>query len=131
MTLACELSRVDAPVRWAKEGVRLEAGGSLVLEEEGAHRRLLIPAARAEHSGKYACDAGDDMVTFTVQVSGERGAGALGAGRVDTGHCAPMDMGGCGQSWRGGSSPQHPCCGQPPGTAPHGPDLARGAPGRG
>nr|XP_047928118.1 obscurin-like protein 1 isoform X1 [Anser cygnoides]XP_047928119.1 obscurin-like protein 1 isoform X1 [Anser cygnoides] len=69
VTLACELSRADAPVRWAKEGVRLEAGGSLVLEEEGAHRRLLIPAARAEHSGKYACDAGDDMVTFTVQVS--------------------------------------------------------------
>ncbi|NXK45000.1 OBSL1 protein, partial [Chauna torquata] len=69
VTLACELSRVDAPVRWAKEGVRLEAGGSLVLEEEGAHRRLLIPAARAEHSGKYICDAADDTVTFTVQVS--------------------------------------------------------------
>ncbi|XP_035187069.1 obscurin-like protein 1 isoform X4 [Oxyura jamaicensis] len=69
VTLACELSRADAPVRWAKEGVRLEAGGSLVLEEEGAHRRLLIPAARAEHSGKYVCDAGDDTVTFTVQVS--------------------------------------------------------------
>ncbi|XP_052649262.1 obscurin-like protein 1 [Harpia harpyja] len=68
VTLGCELSRADAPVRWAKEGVRLEAGGSLVLEEEGAHRRLLIPAARAEHSGKYICDATDDTVTFTVQV---------------------------------------------------------------
>ncbi|XP_050755986.1 obscurin-like protein 1 [Gymnogyps californianus] len=68
VTLACELSRADAPVCWAKEGVRLEAGGSLVLEEEGAHRRLLIPAARAEHSGKYVCDATDDAVTFTVQV---------------------------------------------------------------
>ncbi|XP_025894947.1 obscurin-like protein 1 [Nothoprocta perdicaria] len=69
VTLACELSRADAPVRWAKEGVTLEAGGSLVLEEEGAQRRLLIPAARAEHSGKYVCDAADDAVTFTVQVS--------------------------------------------------------------
>ncbi|NXJ01587.1 OBSL1 protein, partial [Psophia crepitans] len=68
VTLGCELSRVDAPVHWAKEGVRLEAGGSLVLEEEGAHRRLLIPVARAEHSGKYICDAADDSVTFTVQV---------------------------------------------------------------
>ncbi|KAM6071117.1 obscurin-like protein 1 [Chlamydotis macqueenii] len=66
--LGCELSRADAPVCWAKEGVRLEAGGSLVLEEEGAHRRLLIPAARAEHSGKYICDATNDAVTFTVQV---------------------------------------------------------------
>ncbi|KAF1471045.1 Obscurin-like protein 1, partial [Pygoscelis antarcticus] len=69
VTLDCELSRADAPVCWTKEGVRLEAGGSLVLEEEGAHRCLLIPTARAEHSGKYVCDATDDTVTFTVQVS--------------------------------------------------------------
>uniref|UniRef100_A0A8C3THY1 Obscurin-like protein 1 n=1 Tax=Catharus ustulatus TaxID=91951 RepID=A0A8C3THY1_CATUS len=68
VTLCCELSREDAPVCWAKEGVRLEAGGSLVLEEEGAHRRLLIPAAQAEHSGKYTCDTANDTVTFTIQV---------------------------------------------------------------
>ncbi|XP_048809341.1 obscurin-like protein 1 isoform X5 [Lagopus muta] len=67
--LSCELSRADAPVCWAREGVRLEAGGSWVLEEDGAHRRLLIPAAQAEHAGKYFCDAADDAVTFTVQVS--------------------------------------------------------------
>ncbi|XP_055669080.1 obscurin-like protein 1 [Falco peregrinus] len=69
VTLSCELSRADAPVHWTKEGIRLEAGGTLVLEEEGAHRRLLIPAAQAEHSGKYVCTAADDTVTFTVQVS--------------------------------------------------------------
>ncbi|NXD63698.1 OBSL1 protein, partial [Eolophus roseicapillus] len=68
VTLGCELSRADAHVHWAKEGIRLEAGGSLVLEEEGAHRRLLIPVAQAEHSGKYICDATDDTVAFTVQV---------------------------------------------------------------
>uniref|UniRef100_A0A8B9NCF0 Obscurin-like protein 1 n=1 Tax=Accipiter nisus TaxID=211598 RepID=A0A8B9NCF0_9AVES len=62
VTLGCELSRADAPVRWAKDGVRLEAGGSLVLEEEGAHRRLLIPTARAEHSGKYICDTPAPLV---------------------------------------------------------------------
>ncbi|KAM6129576.1 obscurin-like protein 1 [Pterocles gutturalis] len=86
VTLDCELSRADAPVRWAKEGIRLEAGGSLVLEEEGAHRRLLIPAARAEHSGKYVCTAADDTVTFTVQVSGEQEAGGslVGAQMLET-----------------------------------------------
>ncbi|XP_065493477.1 obscurin-like protein 1 isoform X3 [Caloenas nicobarica] len=68
VTLDCELSHADAPVCWSKAGVRLEAGGSLVLEEEGAHRRLLIPMARADDSGKYICDAADDTVTFTVQV---------------------------------------------------------------
>lgn len=80
VTLVCELSRADADVHWAKEGVRLEAGGSLVLEEEGAHRRLLIPVAQAEHSGKYVCDATDDTVTFTVQVLGEQEAGWEPAG---------------------------------------------------
>ncbi|XP_030808517.1 obscurin-like protein 1 [Camarhynchus parvulus] len=68
VTLCCELSRADTPVCWAKEGVRLEAGGGLVLEEEGVHRRLLIPAAQAEHSGKYTCDTASDTVTFTIQV---------------------------------------------------------------
>ncbi|NXG03009.1 OBSL1 protein, partial [Sakesphorus luctuosus] len=68
VTLCCELSRADAPVHWAKAGIRLEAGGSLVLEEEGACRLLLIPAAQAEHSGKYTCHAANDTVTFTVQV---------------------------------------------------------------
>ncbi|KAI6065124.1 Obscurin-like protein 1 isoform X1 [Aix galericulata] len=94
VTLACELSRTDAAVRWAKEGVRLEAGGSLVLEEEGAQRRLLIPAARAEHSGRYVCDAGDDTVTFTVQVSGERGAGAWVLGAWTWGAAHPWVWGG-------------------------------------
>ncbi|XP_030435565.1 obscurin-like protein 1 isoform X2 [Gopherus evgoodei] len=68
VTLACELSRGNVPVQWVKNGTRLEAGGSLILEEEGAHRRLVIPAAGVEHSGKYVCDATDDSRTFTVQV---------------------------------------------------------------
>ncbi|NXL20586.1 OBSL1 protein, partial [Setophaga kirtlandii] len=68
VTLCCELSRADTPVCWAKEGVRLEAGGGLVLEEEDVHHRLLIPAAQAEHSGKYTCATANDTVTFTIQV---------------------------------------------------------------
>ncbi|NXX97424.1 OBSL1 protein, partial [Centropus bengalensis] len=87
--LGCELSRADAPVRWTKEGVRLEAGGSLVLEEEGAHRCLLIPMARAEDSGKYICDAINDRVMFTVQVLGKQEfgeslVGMLGAWTPET-----------------------------------------------
>ncbi|NXJ73980.1 OBSL1 protein, partial [Trogon melanurus] len=68
VTLDCELSHVGAPVCWAKDGVQLDAGGSLVMEEEGAHRRLHIPMAQAEHAGKYVCNTTDDTVTFTVQV---------------------------------------------------------------
>ncbi|XP_038278473.1 obscurin-like protein 1 [Dermochelys coriacea] len=68
VTLACELSRGNVPVQWVKDGTRLEPGGSLILEEEGTHRRLVIPAAGVEHSGKYVCDVADDTRTFTVQV---------------------------------------------------------------
>uniref|UniRef100_A0A8C9NL01 Obscurin like cytoskeletal adaptor 1 n=1 Tax=Serinus canaria TaxID=9135 RepID=A0A8C9NL01_SERCA len=70
VTLCCELSRADTPVCWAKEGVRLEAGGSLVLEEEGVHRRLLIPAA--QDAGEYLCDTGDDSIVFFITVEGEQ-----------------------------------------------------------
>uniref|UniRef100_A0A7M4FQ79 Obscurin-like protein 1 n=1 Tax=Crocodylus porosus TaxID=8502 RepID=A0A7M4FQ79_CROPO len=66
-TPAPSLSRVSASVQWAKDGAWLEAGGSLILEEEGAHRRLVIPVAGPEHSGKYICNVGNDARTFTVQ----------------------------------------------------------------
>ncbi|KYO30402.1 hypothetical protein Y1Q_0014309 [Alligator mississippiensis] len=87
VTLACELSRVSASVQWAKDGAWLEAGGSLILEEEGAHRRLVIPAAGPEHSGKYVCNVGNDARTFTVQVSDPR-VRILGRGDLQTQrHC--------------------------------------------
>ncbi|XP_025047312.1 obscurin-like protein 1, partial [Alligator sinensis] len=87
VTLACELSRVSASVQWAKDGAWLEAGGSLILEEEGAHQRLVIPAAGPEHSGKYVCNVGNDARTFTVQVSDPR-VRILGRGDLQTQrHC--------------------------------------------
>ncbi|XP_007435765.1 obscurin-like protein 1 isoform X5 [Python bivittatus] len=69
VTLACVLSHGNAPVRWVKDGVPIEANSGLILEEEGARRCLAIPAAGPEHSGKYICNAVDDTMTFTVQVS--------------------------------------------------------------
>ncbi|XP_048342589.1 obscurin-like protein 1 isoform X3 [Sphaerodactylus townsendi] len=69
VTLACVLSHGNAPVRWVKDGVTLEANSGLVLEEEGAQRCLVIPTAGPEHSGKYICNAVDGTMTFTVQVS--------------------------------------------------------------
>ncbi|XP_065269726.1 obscurin-like protein 1 [Emys orbicularis] len=87
VTLACELSRGNVPVQWVKDGTRLEAGGSLILEEEGAHRRLVIPAAGVEHSGKYVCDAADDTRMFTVQVC-DPPVTILGRGELQTHrHC--------------------------------------------
>ncbi|XP_032067800.1 obscurin-like protein 1 [Thamnophis elegans] len=69
VTLACVLSHGNAPVHWVKDGVRVEANSGLILEEEGARRCLVIPAAGPEHSGKYICHTLDDTMTFTLQVS--------------------------------------------------------------
>nr|XP_028596729.1 obscurin-like protein 1 isoform X1 [Podarcis muralis] len=69
VTLTCVLSHGNAPVRWVKDGVTLEANSGLILEEEGARRCLVIPAAGPEHSGKYTCNAVDDTMAFAVQVS--------------------------------------------------------------
>ncbi|KAL8182983.1 UNVERIFIED_CONTAM: hypothetical protein K2H54_010634 [Gekko kuhli] len=71
VTLACVLSHGNAPVHWVKDSVALEANSGLVLEEEGTQRCLVIPAAGPEHSGKYTCNAVDDTMTFSIQVSGE------------------------------------------------------------
>uniref|UniRef100_A0A670YQC2 Obscurin-like protein 1 n=1 Tax=Pseudonaja textilis TaxID=8673 RepID=A0A670YQC2_PSETE len=71
VTMACVLSHGNAPVHWVKDGVRVEANSGLILEEEGARRCLVIPAAGPEHSGKYICHTLDDTRTFTLQVSGE------------------------------------------------------------
>ncbi|KAG6920731.1 obscurin like 1 [Chelydra serpentina] len=86
VTLACELSRGNVPVQWVKDGTRLEAGRSLILEQEGAHRRLVIPAAGVEHSGKYICDAADDSRTFTVQVC-DPPVTIVGRGELQTQRC--------------------------------------------
>lgn len=71
VTLACVLSHGNVPVRWVKDGVTLGANSGLILEEEGTQHCLVIPAAGPEHSGKYVCNAVDDTMTFTIQVSGE------------------------------------------------------------
>ncbi|XP_074857726.1 obscurin-like protein 1 isoform X2 [Carettochelys insculpta] len=83
VTLACELSCGNVPVQWAKDGARLEAGGSMVLEEEGVQRRLVIPAAGVEHAGKYVCEVADESRTFTVLVC-DPPVTILGRGELQT-----------------------------------------------
>ncbi|NXW15163.1 OBSL1 protein, partial [Circaetus pectoralis] len=69
--LWCQLSRPAAPVRWYKDGEEVEAGESLVLEQEGPWRRLVLPCARPQDAGEFVCDAGGDSVFYTVTVAAE------------------------------------------------------------
>ena len=70
VVLMCELSREDAPVRWYKDGLEVEESEALVLESDGPHRRLVLPAAQPQDGGEFVCDAGDDSAFFTVTVTG-------------------------------------------------------------
>ena len=68
--LWCQLSCPVAPVRWYKDGEEVEVGESLVLEQEGPQRRLVLPCARPQDTGEFVCDAGGDSVFYTITVAG-------------------------------------------------------------
>ncbi|XP_068612340.1 obscurin-like protein 1a [Brachionichthys hirsutus] len=69
LELCCEISRVDAPVRWYKDGLEVDRGPNLILEARGGQRRLVIPATTVEDTGEYACDTEDDGVVFLVTIT--------------------------------------------------------------
>ncbi|XP_056391854.1 obscurin-like protein 1 [Hyla sarda] len=68
VVLSCEVSRENALVRWYKDGEELEKSENIVIEEEGRHRRLIIPSAQTQDSGEFMCDAGDDSIFYNVYV---------------------------------------------------------------
>lgn len=72
VVLACELSRLDAPVQWYKDGEEIQQSECLLLESEGPCRRLIIPWAQLQDSGEFVCDAGSDSVFFNITVAGKR-----------------------------------------------------------
>lgn len=71
LELGCEISKVEAPVRWFRDGLELQEGPNLKLEADGAQRRLIIPITRVDDTGEYVCDTEDDSVAFMVTVTGE------------------------------------------------------------
>ncbi|XP_029442350.1 obscurin-like protein 1 [Rhinatrema bivittatum] len=69
LLLECEVSRPEALVRWLRDGQEVLPGDDISIQSEGRKRNLLIACSRPEHSGMYICDAVQDTLTFTVQVS--------------------------------------------------------------
>ena len=49
----------------------MEESSDVTATEDGLIRRLTINSPRAGDSGKYTCDAVDDKVEFTVNISGK------------------------------------------------------------
>lgn len=71
LELSCEISQVDAPVRWYKDSLEVEEGSNLILEVDGAQHRLVIPMTTVDDTGEYICDTEDDSVAFLVTIAGK------------------------------------------------------------
>lgn len=71
LELSCEISHVDAPVRWFKDSLEVEEGPNLILEVDGATHRLVIPNPTVGDTGEYICDTEDDSVAFLVTITGK------------------------------------------------------------
>ncbi|XP_012582087.1 PREDICTED: obscurin-like protein 1 isoform X2 [Condylura cristata] len=67
--LTCEVDREDAPVHWFKDGQEVEESDFVVLENEGPHHRLVLPAAQPPDGGEFQCVAGDERAYFTVTIT--------------------------------------------------------------
>lgn len=69
--LVCELSRLNASVRWYKDDQLIEDSEHYCSEEQGVFRSLVVLNAGLEDSGKYTCDAVDDKMVFYITVKGK------------------------------------------------------------
>ncbi|XP_018598063.2 obscurin-like protein 1 isoform X1 [Scleropages formosus] len=69
VVLSCELSKAEAEVHWYCNGLHVENTESLLLEVDGAHRRLVIPGATFRDSGEYVCKTTGDSVTFLLSIT--------------------------------------------------------------
>uniref|UniRef100_A0A8C3YKY8 Obscurin-like protein 1 n=1 Tax=Catagonus wagneri TaxID=51154 RepID=A0A8C3YKY8_9CETA len=67
--LTCEVDREGAPVYWYKDGQEVEESDFVVLESEGTHHRLVLPAAQPPDGGEFQCVAGDERAYFTVTIT--------------------------------------------------------------
>ncbi|XP_029308607.1 obscurin-like protein 1a [Cottoperca gobio] len=69
LELSCEISLADASVRWYRDSLEVEESPNLILEVDGAQRRLVIPLPTVDDTGEYVCDTEDDSVVFLVTIA--------------------------------------------------------------
>ncbi|CAL8307260.1 unnamed protein product [Merluccius merluccius] len=69
VVLEVQVSRPNAAVRWLLDGREIQAGANVTIAEDGPIRRLTVLSPALGDSGKYTCDAGDDVMDFQVKVT--------------------------------------------------------------
>lgn len=71
VVLTCELSRPDEPANWFKDGVAVLQSDNITIQSEGTMKRLIIRSAALPDAGTYTCQAGDQTMSFTVNIKGK------------------------------------------------------------
>uniref|UniRef100_A0A4W3HW98 Ig-like domain-containing protein n=1 Tax=Callorhinchus milii TaxID=7868 RepID=A0A4W3HW98_CALMI len=70
VTLRCEVTKADAPVKWKKGSVLLHSSDKHEMKQKGASVELLIRDLKPGDTGEYTCDTGDKKSTATLKVKG-------------------------------------------------------------
>ncbi|KAL1770897.1 obscurin 1 isoform X2 [Sigmodon hispidus] len=68
VVLTCELSRVDFPAAWYKDGQKVEESESLIVKMDGRKHRLILPEARVRDSGEFECRTEGVSAFFNITV---------------------------------------------------------------
>lgn len=71
VVLTCELSRVDFPATWYKDGQKVEESELLVVKMDGRKHRLILPEAKVQDSGEFECRTEGVSAFFGVTVQGQ------------------------------------------------------------
>lgn len=71
LILACEVSRLNAPVRWFCNDRLLTSDSRTSIESYGTLRKIIVSNVQSSDSGKYVCDAVDDKMICVVRIQGE------------------------------------------------------------
>ena len=72
LILEVQVSRPGAVVRWLLDGLEIQESANVTITEDGLIRHLSLLSPAPGDSGKYTCDAVDDVMDFPVNVTGEK-----------------------------------------------------------
>ncbi|XP_076994026.1 obscurin-like isoform X3 [Tamandua tetradactyla] len=68
-TLSCEVAQAQTEVTWYKDGKKLSESSRVRVEATGRGRRLVVQQAGKADAGEYSCEAGDQKVSFRLDVT--------------------------------------------------------------
>ncbi|XP_077923838.1 obscurin-like [Halichoerus grypus] len=70
LSLVCETTALDSPVRWTKDGKALRPSARCQLSQEGHQAQLVITGATLQDGGRYRCESGGSWSSSIVRVHG-------------------------------------------------------------